>query len=49
MPRALLSPRAVRAVRDAQVETIGDCYLVAGGLMLEDEDGMTTVCERSSR
>ncbi|GLI68220.1 hypothetical protein VaNZ11_012566 [Volvox africanus] len=32
-----------------KVETIGDCYFVAGGLMREDEDGMTAVCDRSSK
>ncbi|GIL52241.1 hypothetical protein Vafri_8168 [Volvox africanus] len=32
-----------------KVETIGDCYFVAGGLMREDEDGMTVVCDRSSK
>ncbi|EFJ40061.1 guanylyl and adenylyl cyclase family member [Volvox carteri f. nagariensis] len=26
-----------------KVETIGDCYFVAGGLIQEDEDGMTAV------
>lgn len=26
-----------------QVETIGDCYFVAGGLIHEDEDGMAAV------
>ncbi len=31
-----------------QVETIGDCYFVAGGLLREDEDGMLeTVGSRS--
>ncbi|GLC47647.1 hypothetical protein PLESTB_000011200 [Pleodorina starrii] len=32
-----------------KVETIGDCYFVAGGLIAEDEDGMAAVCDRSSR
>ncbi|KAG2451869.1 hypothetical protein HYH02_003645 [Chlamydomonas schloesseri] len=31
-----------------KVETIGDCYFVAGGLIHEDEDGMTAVRDRSS-
>ncbi|EFJ42197.1 guanylyl and adenylyl cyclase family member, partial [Volvox carteri f. nagariensis] len=26
-----------------KVETIGDCYMVAGGLIREDEDGMAAV------
>lgn len=26
----------------SQVETIGDCYFVAGGLIAEDEDGFMT-------
>ena len=31
-------------VHDAwQVETVGDCYVVAGGLMQKDEDGFSTV------
>jgi hypothetical protein len=31
-----------------QVETIGDCYFVAGGLIREDEDGMAAVREGGS-
>ncbi|KAG2433540.1 hypothetical protein HYH02_012657 [Chlamydomonas schloesseri] len=31
-----------------KVETIGDCYFVAGGLMHEDEDGMAAVRARES-
>ncbi|GFR51581.1 hypothetical protein Agub_g14002 [Astrephomene gubernaculifera] len=29
-----------------KVETIGDCYFVAGGLVDTDEDGMANVCKR---
>lgn len=32
----------------AQVETIGDCYFVAGGLIHEDEDGMAAVRDGGS-
>ncbi|KXZ50103.1 hypothetical protein GPECTOR_18g79 [Gonium pectorale] len=31
-----------------KVETIGDCYIVAGGLIREDEDGMAAVREGGS-
>lgn len=31
-----------------QVETIGDCYFVAGGLIHEDEDGMAAVGGKTS-
>jgi hypothetical protein len=30
----------------SQVETIGDCYFVAGGLIREDEDGMAAVRDK---
>ncbi len=26
-----------------KVDTAGDCYIVAGGLMIEDEDGLITL------
>ncbi|GLC38818.1 hypothetical protein PLESTM_000780800 [Pleodorina starrii] len=32
-----------------KVETIGDCYFVAGGLIQEDEDGMAAVRDGDSR
>ncbi|GIL86165.1 hypothetical protein Vretifemale_14520 [Volvox reticuliferus] len=32
-----------------KVETIGDCYFVAGGLIREDEDGMAAVRDGNSR
>ncbi|KXZ55802.1 hypothetical protein GPECTOR_2g1352 [Gonium pectorale] len=32
-----------------KVETIGDCYFVAAGLVQEDEDGMAAVCDGRSR
>ncbi|EFJ45873.1 guanylyl and adenylyl cyclase family member, partial [Volvox carteri f. nagariensis] len=31
-----------------KVETIGDCYVVAGGLMYEDEDGMAAAMLQSA-
>ena len=31
-----------------KVETAGDCYIVAGGLMMEDEDGFVALDRESS-
>ena len=39
----------VTACARLQVETIGDCYFVAGGLIREDEDGMAAVRGRQQQ
>ncbi|KXZ40834.1 hypothetical protein GPECTOR_2019g1039 [Gonium pectorale] len=40
--------RSCEAGRPPPVETIGDCYFVAGGLIQEDEGGMPAVRARDS-